>query len=494
MPKSTLKMLAIDLGASGGKGFIGEFDGKKLSFREKHRFSNDPVNIGGAFMWDVLRIFHEIKNSVRSCANSGDGDITTIGIDTWGVDFGLLDKTGMLIENPYHYRDKRVDDIFDEFYTKIPKDKLYAITGLQYLPFNTVFQLFSLAAKRPHVFGNAETLLMMPDLLNYFLTGIKKTEYTIASTSALLNAKKRTWEKEIFGLLGIPERLFTEIVPPGNILGGLSQNVKDDAGDIGAKVVNVASHDTGSAIAAVPAAGDNFVYISSGTWSLMGTEAKEPIINEKTARYDFTNEGGVDRTIRFLKNVAGLWLEQESIRQWEREGEKVTFNELSEMAIKSPPFKSLINVDDADFIAPGNMPGRIRAFCKKTGQQIPEDKGAVVRCIFDSLALAYKRVLMRIDELQGAKTPFIHIVGGGTKESVLCQFTADACGVPVYAGPVEATAIGNIAVQMMAQGEISNLGEARKIIADSFEIVCYEPKNTDAWDEAYQKYEKIINI
>jgi len=486
-------MLAVDLGASSGRGHIGEFDGKKLSLRENHRFSNDPVNINGSFMWDILRIFFEIKNSVRNCALSDDRDIKTIGIDTWGVDFGLLDKTGRLIENPYHYRDKRNDDMNLEAYKRIPKDKLYSITGLQYLPFNTIFQLLSLSTRRNYVFDTADTLLMTPDLLNYFLTGIKKTEYTIASTSALLDAKTRTWDKNLFKLMDIPEKLFTEIVRPGNILGGLLPEVLEDVGDIKAKIINVAGHDTGSAIAAVPAKGENFVYISSGTWSLMGTETKEPIINEKSALYDFTNEGGVNNTIRFLKNVAGLWLEQESKRQWEREGEKTTFGELSEMARNAEPLKCLINVDSPEFVAPGNMPERIRDFCKRTGQYVPQSKGEVVRCIFDSLALTYKRTLMRINELQGIEAPYIHIVGGGTQETVLCQLTADACGIPVYAGPVEATAIGNIAVQMMALKEISSLGEAREIIANSFDVVSYGPKDTSIWDDAYEKYEKLVD-
>ena len=492
MSKSKLKMLAIDLGASSGRGIIGEFDGKKLSLRENHRFSNDPVMLNGAFMWDILRIFFEIKNSIRKCAISEDKNIKTIGIDTWGVDFGLLDKTGQLIENPRHYRDKRTDNINIEAYKRISKNKLYNITGLQYLQFNSIFQLLSLSMQRPYIFDNAETLLFTPDLLNYFLTGIKKTEYTIASTSALLDAKKRTWEKELFNIMGIPEKLFTEIVKPGNILGGISKEVLDDIGVLKAQVVNVASHDTGSAIAAVPAKNENFVYISSGTWSLMGIESKEPIINEKSALYDFTNEGGVNNTIRVLRNVAGLWLVQESKRQWEREGEILTFDELSEMARNCEPCKCLINVDAPEFAPPGNMPERIRDFCKRTNQYIPQTKGEIVRCILDSLALAYKRTLSQINELQGENAQNINIVGGGTQNSLLCQLTADACGIPVYAGPIEATALGNIAVLMMALGEISSLCEAREIIANSFDVVCYEPKNMGIWDEAYNKFEKLL--
>ena len=492
MSNSKLKMLAIDLGASSGRGIIGEFNGKKLSIRENHRFSNDPVNINGSFMWDILRIFFEIKNSIRKCVVSGDKDIKTIGIDTWGVDFGLIDKTGRLIENPYHYRDNRTNNIYIEAYKRIPRDKLYNITGIQYMPYNTIFQLLALSVQRPHAFDNAETLLMISDLLNYFLTGIKRTEYTIASTSNLLNVKKRTWAKELFTPMGIPEKLFTEIVAPGNILGGILPEVLDDIGNIKTQIINIASHDTASAIAAVPAKGDNFVYISSGTWSLMGTEVKEPIINEKSALYDFTNEGGANNTVRVLKNVAGLWLLQESKKQWEREGEKTTFGDLSEMAKKTKPLKCLIDVDSPEFLSPGNMPERIRNYCKNANQYVPQTKGEIARCIFDSLAMKYKRTLIQINELQEMKAPFIHIVGGGTQESFLCQLTADACGIPVYAGPVEATAIGNIAVQMMALGEIASLSEAREIIADSFDVICYEPKDTSKWDEQYIKYEKLI--
>jgi rhamnulokinase/L-fuculokinase len=503
-----LKMLAIDLGASSGRGIIGEFDGKKLALRENHRFSNDPVKVNGAFTWDILRIFFEIKNAIRICANSGDKDIKTIGIDTWGVDFGLLGKDNQLLENPYNYRDARTDNINIEAYKRISKENLYNITGLQYLQFNTVFQLLSLAMHRPHILENAETLLMIPDLLNYFLTGIKKTEYTIASTTSLLNAKTRSWDKSLFAPMGIPEKLFTEIVPPGNILGGLMPEVIEDVGDIKAQVVNVAAHDTGSAIAAVPANNKNnkndknnensknsknFVYISSGTWSLMGTESQEPIINEKSALYDFTNEGGVSNTIRVLRNVMGLWLVQESRRQWEREGEKTSFDELSDGALKAEPCKSLINVDLPEFLAPGNIPERIREFCNKTNQPAPQTKGEIIRCIFDSLALTYKKTLKQINELQGVDAPYIHVVGGGTKENLLCRLTADACGVPVYAGPVEATAIGNLSVQMMALGEISSLGEAREIIANSFETAKYEPQNTGLWDDAFVRYEKLIN-
>ena len=487
-----LKTLAIDLGASSGRGIIGEFDGRKLSLRENHRFQNDPVKINGSLNWDILRIFFEIKNILRTCALSEDRDIKTIGIDTWGLDFGLLGADGRLLENPYNYRDSRTDGINVEAYKRIGKEELYNITGLQYLQFNTIFQLLSLALQRPHILRNAETLLMTPDLLNYFLTGIKKTEYTIASTSSLLNAKTGNWDKSLFAPMDIPEKLFTEIVRPGNILGGLLPEITEDTGELKAQVINAASHDTASAIAAVPAAGENFVYISSGTWSLMGMESREPVITEKSRKYDFTNEGGVGGTIRVLRNVMGLWLIQESRRQWEREGERLSFDEMSDAALKSPPCASLVNVDLPEFLAPGNMPERIRGYCSRTNQPVPETKGALIRCIYDSLALTYKRTLGQINELQGVPAQKIHVVGGGTKETLLCQFTADACGVPVYAGPIEATAIGNVAVQLTALGEIKDPGEARRIIADSFETAEYTPENTNLWDDALVKYEKLL--
>lgn len=486
-----LKMLAVDLGASSGRGIVGRYDGKKITLEENHRFRNDPVMVNDSFVWDILRIFFEIKNSIRKCALSGDKDIVSIGTDTWGVDFGLLDKYGKLIENPFNYRDKRTDDIYIEAYKRIPKDNLYAVNGSQYLKFNTIFQLLSVALDRPELLEYASDMLMTPDMLNYFLTGEKASEYTISSTTGLLDAKKRAWALDLLAPMGIPEKLLGKIVHPGNILGGLSASVLDDVGNISAKVVNVGSHDTASAIAAVPADGKDFVYISSGTWSLMGTESDEPIISAKSSEYDFTNEGGVCGTIRVLKNVMGLWLEQESKRQWEREGDTVTFDELSAMAEKVKPCTYFIDVDEPQFLPPGNIPDRIRDYCKATGQPVPQTKGEIVRCIFDSLGMKYKQTYNRINELRGMKIPFINVVGGGTKEEMLNQITADACGVPVFAGPVEATALGNLSAQLMSCGEIKNLEESRAIIRGSFEVQEYKPQNTAMWDDEYGKYLKI---
>ena len=335
-------------------------------------------------------------------------------------------------------------------------------------------------------------MLFIPDLLNYFLTGVKATEYTIASTGQLLDAKKRDWAYDLIKKYGIPTNLLGNIVKPGTKLAPLSKAVIDEIGQTDATVINIAAHDTASAVVAVPAKSNDFVYISSGTWSLMGTEIPEPIINDGSAKYDFTNEGGYGNTIRFLKNIMGLWLEQESKRQWEREGEKTTYDELSNAAMASEPFKCFINPDDHSFMAPGNLPKRIAEFCEKTGQYVPQTKGEIIRCIFESLALKYRYTVEQIDELKGTKTPYINIVGGGTKEAPLCRFCASACGRPVYAGPVEATAIGNIAVQAITMGELKDINEARQVVANSFEVVKYEPENTAEWDAAYERFLKLF--
>ncbi len=487
-----LKMLAIDLGASSGRGIVGHFDGKKISLEEIHRFDNNVVNIGGSLYWDTLALFTEIKNALRICALGDNKDIASVAIDTWGVDYGLLDKAGKLMENPYCYRDPRTTKgIMDEVFAALGKKELYGRTGTQFMNFNTLFQLACHAKERPYVFENAESMLFVPDLLKYFLTGVKQTEYTIASTSQMLDAKERKWATDLIEKLGIPTRILGDIVQPGTKCGKLLPHILEEVGDIKADVVAAASHDTASAVISVPAKNDDFVYISSGTWSLMGREIPEPITNDKAFGYNITNEGGAERKIRFLKNIMGLWIEQESRRQWAREGEKLSFNELSDMAMASKPLQCIIDPNDLSFQTPGNMPKRIAEYCKKTGQHVPENKGETVRCIFDSLALCYRRTVEELDDMTGRKAPFINIVGGGTKEVPLSKLTASACARPVFAGPVEATVLGNLSVQAIAHGEIKDIAEARSVIADSFEINCYEPENTGMWDEGYERYLKL---
>ncbi len=479
------KMLAIDLGASSGRGIVGAFDGERLTLRENHRFSNDPVNLCGRLYWDILRIFHEIKLSVQKTVLDGDA-VSSIGIDTWGVDYGLLDRAGRLLSNPVHYRDTRTEGAQELVSRTVPAEELYRVAGIQTLNFNTVYQLAVEREEAPEKLAQAERMLNIPDLLNYFLTGRMANEYTILSTGALLDAKKRDYAWELLDRLGIPRRLFGDVTAPGTDLGTLLPQVQGETGKTDAHVLTVASHDTASAVIAVPSEEKDFLYISSGTWSLMGTELSDPLINAESRAANFTNEGGVCGTVRFLKNIMGLWIIQESRRQWRREGKDYSFAQMEAWAKESTPFRSLIDVDDSDFATPGDMPEKIRAYCKRTAQPVPESVGEVVRCIYESLALKYRSVAERVMELMGRRARVIHVVGGGTKDRFLSQLTADACGIPVCAGPEEATAIGNLMMQLMAAGEVSDLGQARRVVAASFETKQYLPTaDRNMWDEAY---------
>lgn len=487
------KVLAVDLGASSGRGIIGGFDGEKITLEEIHRFSNDPVMTAGGFFWDTYRLLHEIKTAILKSAESGG--CATVGIDTWGVDYGYLDKSGVLLSTPYHYRDARTADIQPYVFENIASlSEIYGVTGIQSLNFNTLYQMAADLRDRPWIVENADKMLFIPDLLGYLLTGKMQTEYTIASTGAVIDAEKRAYAEELLAKFRIPRQLFCDVVEAGTELGGLLPFMEEETGNTGVKVVKVASHDTASAVLSVPSVNEDFLYISSGTWSLMGTESKTPLITDASMKYQFTNEGGVCGTYRILKNIMGLWLEQESRRQWIREGTKYTFDELSAMALASKPRQSLIDPDDDSFQTAGNMPRRICEYCKKTGQHVPENVGEIVRCIFDSLALKYRWVAERLEEMTGKTYPVINIVGGGVKEEMLSRFTADASHKTVVAGPVEATALGNIAMQLIAAGEIADVREARQIIRNSFDVKEYAPNadEASAWDEAYVRFCKLI--
>ena len=481
------KMLAIDLGASSGRGIVGSFDGQKLSLKENHRFSNDPVILNGRMYWDVLRIFHEIKQSIAKTVLDGDA-ISSIGIDTWGVDYAFLDESGKILSNPYHYRDARTEGIVSYVGRFFDPSELYAQTGIQCMNFNTIFQLAADLRDDRKMIESASRMLNIPDLLNYFLTGKMANEYTILSTGALLNAAKRDYAKDIIARAGIPQRLFGKIVQPGTSMGKLLPQVQGEVGKTDAEVFTVASHDTASAVIAVPTQEKEFLFISSGTWSLMGTELDAPKINAETEKYNFTNEGGVNNTIRFLKNIMGLWLIQESRRQWRREGKEYSFAELEALAKAAKPFRCFIDPDHPSFVSPGDLPARVREFCQKTGQYVPQTVGEVMRCIYESLAMKYRYTAKTIGKLTGISPRVIHVVGGGTKDTFLSQMTADACGIPVCAGPEEATAIGNLLVQLMASGHAKSLSEARAIVAASFGCKYYTPTDTAAWDAAYETF------
>ena len=484
------KVLAFDFGASSGRAMLAEFDGKDITMNEIHRFSNDPVKLQGTFYWDILRLMHEIKQGIVKAVNAGGFD--AIGIDTWGVDFGLLDKEGKLLGNPLHYRDENTMGIIEEADKVVPKAEIYERTGIQFARYNSLFQLYSLATKRPDILERAEKMLFIPDLMAYFLTGEMKAEFTIASTSQMLDAKTQAWDDELLEKLSIPKKILPEIIPCGSISGMLSDEICEELGCKKVPVIAVASHDTGSAVVAVPNVTDDFIYISCGTWSLFGTELSKPIINEKTEKYNFTNEGGYGGKVRLLKNIMGLWLIQESRRQWIREGFDVSYGDLEKEALACEPFKCFVDVDDDAFSLPGNLPKRIQEFCQKTGQYVPQTRGEIMRCIYQSLAMKYRYTYERLEDITGKKYDAIHMIGGVTKDNLLCQMTADFCKINVIAGPIEATATGNVAVQMIALDEFKNITDARQIIANSLNPVYYNPRAEIDCEAAYREFLKYI--
>lgn len=486
----TKRVLAFDFGASSGRAIIGCFDGDKITLEEVHRFSNDPVSVGGTVYWDVLRLFYEIKQGIIKAKIAGGFD--SIGIDTWGVDFGLIDSEGKLMENPVHYRDARTVGLVDEAFKTMPKEKLYGITGIQFMELNTLFQLISLKKYRPWMLERADKMLFMPDLFGYMLTGKMCAEYSIASTSQLIDLDKRTWSKEILDAFGIKESVFAPLVQPGTVLGELSKEVCEECGVDPVPVISVCGHDTQSAITSVPCEDGDFAFLSSGTWSLFGTELDKPIVNETSMNINITNEGGFDGSTGFLKNIIGLWLIQESRRQWKREGKEYSYADLEKLALAAEPFKCFIDPDAPEFVPHGNIPERVREFCRKTGQYVPETVGEIMRCIYESLAMKYRLTFEKLRECTERDYPVIHVIGGGTKDGLLCQMTANSCDRTVKAGPIEATVMGNVAVQLMSDGSVKNIGQARKIVADSSELKAFEPKDTDKWAEAYKDFLKII--
>jgi len=488
---STKNYLAFDLGASSGRAVIGRFNGTSIDLEEIHRFPNGATELPSGLHWNIVALYSEILTGLREAITTA-GTFESMGLDTWGVDFGLLDKAGGLIGTPYSYRDDRVDGMMDAAFELIPRDEMFERTGIQFMPFNSVFQLLSMVkAQSPHL-EIAETFLTMPDLLNYWLTGNKVCEFSNATTTQCFDPRNRTWAHDMLDRLGIPSEIFPEIVQPGASLGPLRDAI---AAEVGAKDLNVvapACHDTGSAVAAVPMASEKALYISLGTWALMGAEIMEPAINAKSQLYNFTNEGGVNGTYRFLKNIAGLWLVQESKRTWDLAGNALTFDELTGRAQQAAPLASLIDPDDPSFVAPGDMPSRIRSYCERAGETVPQSEGEVIRCALDSLALKCRYVLGNIQDALDRSFSTIHIVGGGIQNRLLCQLIADATGLEVQAGPIEATALGNILVQAIASGDLGSLSEAREIVRASTPIQTYTPQPSAAWDDAYTRFEKHV--
>jgi rhamnulokinase len=485
------KLLAFDLGAESGRGVLGLFDGGQLRLEVVHRFPNGPVRTLDTMHWDVLRLYGEMLGTLRHCA-ADHGEIASIGVDTWGVDFGLLGRGGTLLGNPRHYRDPHTEGIMEFAFAKVPRAEIFRQTGLQFMRFNSLFQLLALQRDRSPLLDVTENLLFMPDLLHYFFTGLKVNEFTNATTSQFYDLTGKSWAYRLLKMFDLPSKILGTIIQPGTVLGPLRASIASETGIRPVPVIAPATHDTGSAIAAVPARGTSWAYISSGTWSLMGAELSAPLINDKALEYNFTNEGGVNGTIRFLKNIMGLWLVQECRRAWEREAKMYSYEDLTRMAEAAPAFVSVVNPDDAGFILPDNMPRALADFCRKTNQPAPVEAGTVVRCALESLALRYRWVLERLEELLGRKLETTHVVGGGCQNTLLCQFTADACNRAVLAGPVEATAIGNVLVQAVGLGILGSLSEAREVVRNSFEVRTYTPKDPGAWEEPYQRFLKFV--
>ncbi len=492
----TTNFLAFDLGASSGRAVIGRFDGERLSLEEVHRFSNGPVRLGDSLYWDALNLFAEMKAGLSKASSQFHGELAAFGVDTWGVDFGLLDKNGELIGNPYHYRDNRTDGMVDRAFELVPRAEIFGQTGIQFMQLNSVFQLLAMVEQESPLLEIADSLLFMPDLFNYWFTGQKVNEYTIASTSQCFNMQQQQWATPMLDQLGIPSHIFQKVIQPGTELGPLLTHIAEEVGlNQEVPVIAPGCHDTASAVAAVPVANADlggFAYLSSGTWSLLGIELPSPVINEKSLAYSVTNEGGVQSTIRLLKNLGGLWIVQECRRLWTQQGEEYSFGQLTGMAAAAPPFTAVIDPDDSSFLAPGDMPSRIVEFCQRTGQTPPIGKGSLIRVALESLALKYRWVVEKLEELAQQPIEVVHIVGGGTQNKLLNQFAANATGRRVVTGPIEATAIGNILMQMLAVGQIGSLAEGRELVARSFPLETYLPQEKQVWTDAYQRILEFV--
>ncbi|MFC3802467.1 rhamnulokinase family protein [Cohnella sp. GCM10012308] len=484
--------LAFDMGASSGRAYVGELSkeaggARTLKVAEMHRFDNDAVRVGKHLHWDILRLLQEIKRGIRKTFQAGY-EPRTLGIDTWGVDFGLIDEGGELLGNPYHYRDAQTEGLIEALSERFGAQALFASSGLQFMPFNTVYQLYAMSRSGSAKLAAAKTLLLTPDLLTYLLTGVPACEFTMATTTQLFDPRTRSWNTELMRELGIPETLFLEPVAPGTRIGNLSDEVLEELRIPPVEAVAVGSHDTASAIAAVPAGDEPFAYLVCGTWSLLGTELTEPVLKPETLDMSFSNEGGVGGTYQLLKNIMGLWILQECKREWDENGTPVGYPELALLAESAKPLRSLIDPDDARFYGPSDMTSKIRAYCRETGQPEPRDQGEFARCILESLALRYRQALEQAESLTGRAFAGLHMVGGGIQNKLLCRLSASAIGRPVLAGPAEASAIGNLLLQFVAQGEIADLAEARRLVSASFPVETYEPADKASWDAAYARF------
>lgn len=488
--------LAIDLGAESGRVIAGFFDGHRIRLEELHRFSNGPVHVADTMRWDVLRLWSEIQTGLAKASLRCGSSIVSIGVDTWGVDFVLLSKSGEMLGQPYHYRDARTRGVMEQTFAQVPKADIFAQTGLQFMEINTLYQLVAMQQTNEPLMKLADKFLMMPDLFHYLLSGSRVVEFTNATTSQCFHPVQRTWSADLLRKLEIPLTMFPEVVEPGTKLGKLRDDVARRTGLPRLDVVTPATHDTAAAVAAVPTeltGTAKWAYISSGTWSLMGLELPNAVLTPKALAANVTNEGGIDGTYRLLKNIMGLWLVQECRKSFERNGNTYDYATLAQIAHDAPPFRAFVDPDAREFLSPDDMPSAIRDWCRKTGQEVPDTEGGLVRCALESLALKYRKVLGQLEELSGEKTEVIHIVGGGTQNELLNQFTANATGRPVITGPVEATALGNVLVQARTAGEIGSLKEIRDVVRASSTMKRYEPQQPAAWSEAYGRFRELLD-
>jgi len=498
--------LGVDLGAESGRVMAGLWDGKRIRLEELHRFPNGPVEIAGTLRWDVLRLWSEIQHGLGLAARKYGQSVRSVGVDTWGVDFVLLSKSNELLGQPFHYRDARTNGVMASAFRRIPREKIFAATGLQFMEINTLYQLLALQKRNPEILAAADCLLMMPDFFHWCLCGARVAEFTNATTTQFFHPTRRTWSYDLLKKFNLPTKILPEVVPPGTRLDSLRKSVANHAGLNEVSVVAPASHDTGSAVAAVPAlslspsngergSSRTWAYLSSGTWSLMGIEVCEAQLSKRVLDLNLTNEGGVDGTYRLLKNITGLWLVQQCKRSFEGRGKKVEYSQLVRLAKAARPLRSFVDPDDPRFGNPPDMPAAIRSFCKETRQPVPDSEGALIRCALESLALKYQHVLECLEQVSAKRVEVIHIVGGGSRNALLNQFTADACNRMVLAGPIEATVLGNVLIQARACSEIGSLAELRAIVRNSCEIQTFAPKpsQVSAWREARTRFTALLN-
>ena len=481
--------LAFDFGAESGRAILGTLLKREtLVLKEIHRFSTGQISVNKHYYWNIFRFYEEVVKALHKCVLEENAIPESIGVDTWGVDFGLIGKDGSILRTPYSYRDPMTETSMPAFLERMGRTDIYERTGIALHKFNTLYQLYAMIMANDPVLGIADKLLFMPDLINYLLTGEAKSEFTIASTSQLLNPRKMQWDEDIIRKLGLGKELFQEVVRPGTEIGVLNQNISRFIDVEGIKVIAVTSHDTASAIASVPAEGEDWIYISSGTWSLMGVETREVIIDQRSMLYNFTNEGGADGTFRFLKNIMGLWLLQECKRSWEKADGQISYNEIVKAAEMAPSFSAMIDPDYAGFYNPLDMPAAIETFCRQNGQAIPKGIGSIARTVIEGLALKYRMVLDQLELITGKNYQVIHVIGGGSQNELLCQFTANATGKKVITGPVEATATGNLLMQAIGLGYLKDLDHARKVVKNSFGLKVYEPEAIEDWEIAYKRF------